>query len=182
MIRTFKIHAPSYLQICNTVLLTIVTMLWWVYVPACPTCFIVGLLMFAEWVGVSQLVLGFSLFFFFCFVFFFFPEEVIPYVVVDLVCLWEGVRLGSYFAILNQNSPIILENQFPGSQTQLISFPKMDSPDHVPVFTASPFLTLPTVSHDLTPHLQCKNCQGIKTKKSRQIGRASCRERVCLYV
>ena len=47
-------------------------------------------LSFTLCVGIAQLVFGYV------------PEETIPYVAVDLVCLWEEVSSGSsYVAILN---------------------------------------------------------------------------------
>lgn len=119
------------------------------FVPAHPNCFIVGLLWSTRCKQnvspdvnlISQLVLRF------------FPEEAIPYVAVDLVCLWEEASSESHVATLNQNAPIILGNRFPVSQTQLIPFPKTDLHNHAPVFTNSPFLTWPRMSQDMIPHL-----------------------------
>lgn len=65
-----------------------------------------------------------------------------------------------------------LEPEFPYNSGKSISrlsnlpiyFPETDLPKHAPVLTKSPFLTLLKVSRDLTPRLQCQNCQGTKKK------------------
>lgn len=62
---------------------------------ASPTHFDMDLLSFTQCIGVSQPVFRVC----FCF-----SEKVVPYVAVDLVCLWEDVSSGScYVTILNGN-------------------------------------------------------------------------------
>lgn len=62
--------------------------IWWDCVSASSTCFDVGFSLFIQCVGVSQLALGFL------------SEEIVPYVAVDVVCLWEMNSGNSYVAIL----------------------------------------------------------------------------------
>lgn len=54
-----------------------------------------GLFLFAQCIGATQLILGFL------------SEEIVPYVAANLLCPWEEVGSGSsYIAILNRNPQV----------------------------------------------------------------------------
>ena len=66
--------------------------LWQDCVSASPFCFGMGVFLFSQCVGVAQLV--FRVFF----------KGIVPYVAVNLVCLWKEVSSGSsYITILNKS-------------------------------------------------------------------------------
>lgn len=83
----------------------------WVAAPAFPTCFNAVSLLFTRCEGVTPPV------------FRFFSEEIVPYIAINSVCLWQEVSLGSsYVAILNRNLVFLTVAILTGIRCYLIAF------------------------------------------------------------